>query len=363
MDMKNKPRCKVSVLKAVISAAFFFVLFSFVKSHELISVFADIQWPFFILSFVLSLVMLMVSCMKWKVLLDTSGRRIDFFVLMRIYFVGYFFSNLLPSMVGGDLVRSYYGGRLIDNQAYSAASVFLERFTGMVFLLFLVVVAPLMHPVVYGNPFIYIPSLVALLLLVLLFSIWMIRGPLSLPDTVVRRCLAFLNQGATRTNMQLLQRLASGLEHLYSGLLKRLQKFKTELGTATAAIRKDRRMLLILVVLTVVFYVLTWVNVYVSFLAFGVHPGFIAISALVPTILFVGQIPLTLLGNLGFFESVFVLYFLLVQVSPAESLAMGLLLRVKMLWLGIIGYFVYLSLTRGKQSTFRRVEEVIDRKQ
>jgi hypothetical protein len=58
--------------------------------------------------------------------------------------------------------------------------------------------------------------------------------------------------------------------------------------------------------------------------------------------MFVAHIPVTLLGNLGYFESVFVFYFLMVGVGGAESLAMSLLLRIKMLVMGVIGFFTYL---------------------
>lgn len=359
--MKIKTRKKLVVVKAAISAAFFFILFSFVQSNELASVFAGVDWYYLTLSFVLAFVMLMVSCMKWKVLLDASGKQLRFSLLMRIYLVGYFFSNLLPSTVGGDLIRSFYAGRLIENQAYAAASVFLERVTGMLFLLVLVIVAPLMQPELYQSPFVFIPAIAAALLLSLIFWLWKVKEPLLFPDKILKGIFLILNRWATRTNSTFIKRLVAGMEHIYVGTLKRLQKFKLELQTALTAIRRDRRIFVLLLLLTVAFYFLTWVNVYVSFLAFGVDPDFVAISALVPTIMFVGQVPLTMLGNLGFFESVFVFYFLQLQIPAAESLAMGLLLRVKMLSLGILGFFVYLSLKRGKNTTFDYTDDLVEK--
>ena len=358
--MKGKSRGKIIAVKAAISVAFFFLLFSFVQSNELVSVFAGINWFYFTLSFVLAFVMLLVSCMKWKVLLDASGRKIRFLILLRTYLIGYFFSNLLPSTVGGDVIRSYYAGELIGNQAYAAVSVFLERFTGMLFLLVFVIVAPLMQPALYRSPFIFVPAMAAAFLLILIFGIWKLKEPLAVPDRVLRRLFALLTRWAARTKIKWLENLIGGLENLYHAILLRLQKFKSELKTALAAIRRDKRIFIFILVLTITFYFLTWLNVYVSFLAFGVHPDFVAISALVPTIMFVAQVPLTLLGNLGFVESVFVFYFLQLQIPAAESLAMGLLLRVKMLTMGVIGLFVYLSLTRGKNRSFERTDDLVE---
>ena len=130
---------------------------------------------------------------------------------------------------------------------------------------------------------------------------------------------------------------------MYLGLIERLQKLRQELSLAVTAIKQDKHFLWRLVYLTVLFYVLTWVNVYTAFRAFNVDVDFIAVCAIVPAIMLVAHVPVTLLGNLGYFESVFVFYFLLVGVGGAESLAMGLLLRLKMLTMGVAGYCIYLT--------------------
>ena len=70
--------------------------------------------------------------------------------------------------------------------------------------------------------------------------------------------------------------------------------------------------------------------------------SFVSVCAIVPAVMLVAHVPVTLLGNLGYFESVFVFYFLLVGVDGAESLAMGLMLRLKMLTMGVVGYIAYL---------------------
>jgi glycosyltransferase 2 family protein len=121
-----------------------------------------------------------------------------------------------------------------------------------------------------------------------------------------------------------------------------LQKLKAELQIAGDAVKNNRPFVRQLVFLTVLFYMLAWVNVYTAFKAFNVDVNFLAICALVPAIMLVAHVPVTLLGNIGYYESVFVFYFLFVGVEGAESLAMGLFLRVKMLGMGGIGFISYL---------------------
>lgn len=345
------------IIKVIVSVAFFMVLLSFVQRQELLELLDRIDWLYFGLSFLLIPVMLSISCMKWKVLLDVKRREISFLALIRIYLVGYFFSNLLPSVVGGDVVRSFYAGKIIDNQAYSAVSVFVERFSGILFLILLVIFAPLMRPDLYRSPYIYIPAAAAVVLLAVIFWVWTVKQPLALPDKIITFLFSSLKWLTDRLCFSPAQRGLAFLQRVHRGIFKRLRKFHDELQRAVQVIRQDKMLFCKVIVLTVFFYILTWVNVYVSFRAFGVQPDFFAVSALVPTIMFVAHIPVTLLGNLGFFESVFVFYFLQIQIPAAESLAMGLLLRVKMLTLGIIGYLVYLFYKYQRGTELEQLEQ------
>jgi hypothetical protein len=335
-------RTTTYLVKAGISAAFFWVLFSYVRGNELAAMLDRIDWFYFTLSFLLVPVMLSVSNLKWKLLLDVREPKIPFLTLIRIYLIGYFFSNLLPSNVGGDVVRSYYTGRLINSQSYSAVCVFVERFTGILFLILLVIFAPLFRPHLYRSPYVFIPALAAVALLFIIGWVWTVREPLKLPESMMNMFFAGLKKMAERSGGRVLLRAVLFCENFGYALFRKLSRFHEELVGAIAVICNDRLLLAKLVVITVFFYVLTWVNVYVSFLAFGVHPDFLAVCALVPVIMFAAHLPVTLLGNLGYFESVFVLYFVLIGIPPAETLAMGLLLRLKMMFLGVVGYLVYL---------------------
>jgi uncharacterized protein (TIRG00374 family) len=356
-------RTRTYLVKAVISAAFFWVLFSAVRGNELAAMLDRIDGFYFTLSFLLVPVMLSVSCLKWKLLLDVREPKIPFLTLIRIYLIGYFFSNLLPSNVGGDVVRSFYTGRLINNQAYSAVCVFVERFTGILFLLLLVIFAPFLRLDLYGSPYIYVPALAAVALLFVIGWVWTVREPLKLPESMMNMLFAGLRNRAERSGGRVLLRAVLSCEGLGHTLFGKLARFHEELASAVAVIQQNRALLAKLVVITVFFYVLTWVNVYVSFLAFGVNPDFLAVCALVPVIMFAAHLPVTLLGNLGYFESVFVFYFLLIGIPPAETLAMGLLLRLKMMCLGVVGYLVYLLYKYHRAQELTQLEEFARQRQ
>lgn len=353
---------KIRLVKLGISVGFFVMLGSFISGNELLEVFQGIDWFFFMCSVLLGFIMLMVSCAKWKIMLREPGKNIGYWELLRIYFIGYFFSNLLPSTIGGDVVRSYYAGNLIKNQAYAAVTIVVERFTGLLFLLFLVVAAPLFHPSSYLKISVALPACCALLLLLFLLLLWKAGEPVALVERLFSWSEGIVAKTAESTGLAIFRGLHTVIQRLAGFILVKIHRFSGEMTRAINMLINNRKLCVELALLTIVFYLLTWLNVYIAFRSFGIKADFFSICALVPTIMFVGQVPVTLLGNLGFFESVFIFYFAQIQIPAAETLAMGLLLRFKVLLLGLIGCIIYLvnrekkplSLdrpdTQGKQS-------------
>ena len=334
---------KKLALKAVVSLAFFSILISFVQGNELALMFAQINWFYLLLSLILSPVMIVISCFKWKMILDAGGGRIPFRTLFRIYLIGYFFSNILPSTVGGDVVRSYYAGKLIKDQAYSAVAIFIERFSGVFFLLFLVILAPLLFPSLYKSVYVFIPMVISLTLLVIIIWLARAKAPFKIVNKIILLVLNLINKILSSVGSQKSEKWIAVINSHHKKIMERFGKLHIKLVLAVKAIKKNNLLILQLILITFLFYFLTMVNVTLAFLAFGVDHQFLHICALLPTISFVGQFPVTILGNLGFLESVYVFYLMLIGISANASLAMGLLLRVKMLLMGVIGFFVYLA--------------------
>lgn len=330
-------------IKGGISLLFFSVLISFVQGNQLVHIFSRIDWFFFMLSMILSPIMVVVSCLKWKMILDVGEKKIPFGTLFRIYLIGYFFSNMLPSTVGGDIVRSYYSGKIIQDQSWSAISIFIERFSGIFFLFFLVILTPVFKPSLYKSAYIVIPIVGSLFLI--LFTIWIlkVKNPFIYPEKMFALFVKGLEKCAVVIGFKKSDKIVKTIKLRFESVMCRVEKLHSKLNFAVRTIGEDKRLLIQLVCITGLFYFLTWLNVSFALLAFDVEYQFLDICALVPTIMFVAHIPVTLLGNLGFFESVYVFYFLLIDIPGVESLAMALLLRMKMLLIGLAGFLVYFA--------------------
>lgn len=81
--------------------------------------------------YVLSLV---VSAARWKLLLPEkfTVRR-----LFSLYMIGSFFSNFLPGVIGGDVVKAYYLNKDAKKISLTLASIFMDRYLGYVSLMVL----------------------------------------------------------------------------------------------------------------------------------------------------------------------------------------------------------------------------------
>src|ERR1043166_7406503 len=72
---------------------------------------------------------------RWLVVIRADGHRLRFTQALRIVLVGYFFNQTLPSSVGGDVMRVYFGYRAGLGLDTAAASVIVDRLMTLVALL------------------------------------------------------------------------------------------------------------------------------------------------------------------------------------------------------------------------------------
>ena len=87
----------------------------------------NVRWAYVVGAGLCVLLAILLSAWKWGLLLRARGYPLPFGRLMRHYFVGLFFNNVLPSTVGGDAVRAWETAKDIDNTPEAVGSVITER--------------------------------------------------------------------------------------------------------------------------------------------------------------------------------------------------------------------------------------------
>jgi glycosyltransferase 2 family protein len=75
-----------------------------------------------------------LSAWRWQRVLVVFDKHVPLRVLLSHYFAGQFVGNVLPSTIGGDVMRVSRGSKSLDSSEIAFASVALERLSGFVAL-------------------------------------------------------------------------------------------------------------------------------------------------------------------------------------------------------------------------------------
>ena len=76
------------------------------------------------------------SALRWREILKTSNVEVGFLKLFALYLKGYFYNNFLPTQMGGDFYKAISLGNSINNNSVAVFSVFVDRFAGLIVLIF-----------------------------------------------------------------------------------------------------------------------------------------------------------------------------------------------------------------------------------
>ncbi|MBI5669324.1 MAG: flippase-like domain-containing protein [Chloroflexi bacterium] len=264
-----------------------------------------------IVAVLLSPLLILISVIKWQLLLRSQGDEVSFWFLFRLYYVGYFFNNFLPSTVGGDVVRVYELGNRTRDPAGALASVFMERLTGFVVLLLLAILALLGNLTLIQDTALTL----AVLAVVVMFAgvLWVIFD---------RRLLDWMERV-----------LPSSLLKKYTA---KFRKFQTSLY----AYKDRRRVLAVAFAWSVLYHVLSILNVYVCARAFYPATPLLGIAIIAPILSVVGMLPFSFNG-VGVQEWAFVLLFQWLGLPPSVGLSAIFLIRAKTLIIVLLGGLFY----------------------
>jgi glycosyltransferase 2 family protein len=120
--------------KLLLSVALLAILMSRVDLRAMLGKFVNLNWSWLIAGVTLQQAQILMSTVKWQVLLKAEGQRLRFFFLWKTYLIGSFLSLFLPSSFGGDIYRVWALNRAGTKTSKSAASVIFDRLSGLLAL-------------------------------------------------------------------------------------------------------------------------------------------------------------------------------------------------------------------------------------
>ncbi len=151
-----------TLIKIIVSVGLIIYLITKkIDRNELISNFKLLDWRYLPLMILTIIVHYVISSFRWKsLLIHENSHKISRWYLFKLYFIGAFFNNIMPTSIGGDVYKVYRLGKDIDDPFMGFSSVFTERFTGIL-MLFLIGLLSLSKHLGWG---------------VLVLLIWVISG-------------------------------------------------------------------------------------------------------------------------------------------------------------------------------------------
>jgi len=262
-----------------------------------------------------------ISGVKWGILLRAAGVQVTLPRLLQYQWIAEFFNNFLPAQVGGDVIRGYALANDTRRAADAAASVLIDRFTGLMVFMFAAAVAAV-SMLVLGKP----------------------DGlPLGDEGLLFLRVAALGSGGATLLLLVMIAALLSRtLKHWVERLLQRLPladrvlPIWQKLAVAFNVYRTHPAALLLAAIGSALIVVLTSINIWL--ITRAVTPGAISlieVLAINPIIVFVAVIVPLAPGGLGVRQVTFAGLFQLIDAGFALGTTVGLLQQ-------LIGYFVSL---------------------
>lgn len=127
-------------LKALISVVALGIVLYTVDVETTWATLRQADWRYILAALALYLLGLYIRAWRWEALLAAQGTQVPVGVLTRLYFVGTFFNNLLPSGIGGDVVKMYELSARSDDTPTAISTVLVDRALGLLVLFALALV-------------------------------------------------------------------------------------------------------------------------------------------------------------------------------------------------------------------------------
>ncbi len=98
--------------------------------NKILSGIGNIEIEFLVYGIIAYFLFIIMSSWRWQLLIDYKNIDMRFPRTLAIYFIASFFNNLLPTTIGGDVMRIYYS--MDSRRADAAAVVLVDRLLGFV---------------------------------------------------------------------------------------------------------------------------------------------------------------------------------------------------------------------------------------
>jgi len=314
IKMAVKKNTLLLLLKLAVSVSILILILTTQTSlREIGTVLRNVNPYWLVLAFSLHAFGLFASAYRWQILARAQGDEVPLGFLAKSYLVAQFFNNFLPTRFGGDIVRIWDGSHYSRSLVKSSAIVLVDRFTGIIVLFLMAVIASLFRlDMARQIPIIWIALLLGLLGLALIAVFFL---------PVFVRLLSSVR-----------------LKGIFDKLRGKVLVFRETIlhyRTQKRAFVRATFWAVLLQLNVILYYFLIG-------LALHLNIHFIDYFIFIPIVLVIQLIPITING-LGLREGSYIEIFKFYRISPQAAVSFSLVDVAFNLVLGLIGGTIYVS--------------------
>ena len=274
---------------------------------------ANLGWV--VLAILLFWTAMLINAFKWWVLLRAQQIEVPFPAMANFTFVGFFFNNLLPANIGGDVMRGYGLAKYTEENAGAAASVMLDRIIGLSAYMSVAAVSALAVVFLTGRTDLWPLAVVAVIALLVLATL-----------------AAFL---ISRRISRFISRM------LHHGVLEKVAGIWDALAGAFELYRFRYRTLAFAFLIGLTGIATTSMVNYVLSLALGGGIPLIDIFLFTPLIALVLIVPVSI-GGIGLSQVAYPFFYSLVGVPAELALALSLFVQAVQIFCSLPGGVLWL---------------------
>jgi glycosyltransferase 2 family protein len=308
----RKAKALKFAVKAIVSSALLGFIFYSISWAKFVSILGRVDVLFVALTVGFNAAGVFLSAMKWQCLLDIKGIQKTVRQLHAFYYMGFFFNNFLPSMIGGDLFRILKTCSTPKHKADAICGVLAERGIGLLTMLVLTAIAAFWNTwrsnvASLGLPWLEISGLTSIALLLLLGIL-----------------------------------LASLSPHLRR-LMHRYRSFRSvlQIRDTLSDYLNYPQVLIKAFVLSGIFHILLILNGWLFVRSVGLNLDPIVLAVVFPVTMLLAMIPLSLNG-FGIKEGALIVLLGQLGVAPEEGLVVAGLSRLFIVLASVAGGILFL---------------------
>lgn len=271
------------------------VLFSYIDLHLVLELIVRANPLLLFVYIALFTLALVVAAKRWLILLRSHGINLSYLEAVKIYWIGIYLSNFLPSSIGGDISRIGLLYRF-NKTTQVASSVVVERFFGLISLLGFASCSAFLRPEVFdfmGGVIVYWSGLIVLVLGILVF--------LKFSQVLI-------------TKLRDRKTAQSKIANQLNRLLVAIDSYR------------GQKVFLRAIVLSSLFYLVGFIAHYCIAMALGIDISLLDVIMVAPLIFLISMIPVSV-NAIGLAESAFVVCYSQVGMGKPQAIAFALLLR------------------------------------